>query len=127
MNTPLAYLELPARPTEPTSPSNQVEGRPKVGTAVTVSVIVVVFVKLPDVPVIVTRTVPVDAVLLAVSVNVLVVVAGFELNAAVTPLGRPDGDKVTPPLKPFCGVTAIVLVPLVPCVMLRLFGDADRV
>ncbi len=31
------------------------------------------------------------------------------------------------PLKPFCGVTVTVLVPLVPCVMLRLVGDAERV
>ena len=85
------------------------------------------FVKLPDEPVIVTGTVPRAAVVLAVNVNVLVVVAGFGLNAAVTPLGRPDADKLTPPLKPFCGVTVIVLLPLAPCAMLRLVGDADRV
>jgi hypothetical protein len=64
--------------------------------------------------VIVTAAVPIVAVLLAVSVNVLVAVAGFGLNDAVTPLGRPDADKVTPPLKPFCGVTVIVLVPPAP-------------
>jgi hypothetical protein len=75
---------------------------------------VVLFVKLPEVPVMVTVTVPVVAVLLAVSVKVLVVVAGFVLNAAVTPLGKPEADKVTLPLKPFCGVTVIVLVPLAP-------------
>ncbi len=84
-------------------------------------------VKLPDVPVIVTVTVPVVAVLLAVSVKVLEVVAGFGLKDAVTPLGRPDGDKLTLPLKPFCGVIVIVLVPLAPCVMLRLLGDVERV
>ncbi len=50
---------------------------------------VVELVKLPDVPWIVTETVPVAAVLLAVKVSVLVVVAGFGLNCAVTPLGRP--------------------------------------
>ena len=65
-------------------------------------VIVVVFVKLPDRPVIVTGTVPMVAVLLAVNVNVLVVVAGFGLNEAVTPLGRPEADKLTLPLNPFC-------------------------
>ena len=89
--------------------------------------IVVVCVKLPDVPVIVTVTVPVVAALLAVSVNVLVAVAGFGLKDAVTPLGRPDADKLTLPLKPFCGVTVIVLVPLAPCAMVKLFGDAERV
>jgi hypothetical protein len=99
----------------------------KFGGAFTVSVIVVLFVKLPEVPVMVTVAVPVVAVLLAFSVNVLVVVAGFVLNAAVTPLGSPEADKVTLPLKPFCGVRVTLLVPLVPCVMVRLLGDAESV
>jgi hypothetical protein len=91
-------------------------------------VIVAVFVKLPDVPVTVTGTVPVVAVLVAVSVNVLVVVvAGFGLNDAVTPLGRPEADKLTPPLKPFCGKTVIVLVLLAPCVSVKLLDDAESV
>jgi hypothetical protein len=90
-----------------------------------VRAIVVKFDKLPDVPVMVTVAVPVVAVLLAVNVNVLVVVAGFVLNDAVTPLGRPDADKVTLPLKPFCGVTVIVLVPAVPCVIVKLLGDEE--
>jgi hypothetical protein len=106
------------------SPSDQIEGR--VDTKVTVRVIVADFVKLPDVPVMVTVAVPVVAVPLAVNVNVLVAVAGFGLNDAVTPLGRPDADKVTAPLKPFCAVTVIVLVPLAPCAMLRVVGDAER-
>jgi hypothetical protein len=75
---------------------------------------VVVCVKLPDVPVIVTGTVPVVAVPPAASVNVLVAVAGLGLNDAVTPLGRPDADKLTLPLNPFCGVIVTVLVPLAP-------------
>jgi hypothetical protein len=97
------------------------------GGGVTVRVIVVVFVKVSDVPVMVTVTVPVVAALLAVSVNVLVVVVGLGLNDAVTPLGRPEADKLTLPLKPFCGVTLIVLVPLPPCVIVKLVGDAERV
>jgi hypothetical protein len=91
-----------------------------------VRAIVVEFDKLPDVPVMVTVTVPVVAVLFAVSVNVLVVVAGFALNDAVTPLGSPDADKLTPAVKPFCGVTVIVLVPAVPCAIVKLLGDAER-
>jgi len=87
----------------------------------------VVLVKPPDIPVMVTEAVPVAAVLLAVSVNVLVLVVVLGLNDAVTPLGRPDADKLTLPLKPFCGVTVMVLTPLAPCVMLRLLGDAERV
>ena len=71
------------------------------GGAVTVRVIAVVCVNAPDVPVMVTVTVPMVAALLAVSVIVLVVVAGLGLNDAVTPLGSPDADKLTPLLKPF--------------------------
>ena len=83
--------------------------------------------RLPELPMIVTETVPIAAVPLAVNVNVLVVLAGFGLNDAVTPLGRPDADKLTLPLNPFCGVTVIVLVPLVPRTMLKLLGDAESV
>ena len=83
--------------------------------------------KLPDVPVIVTVAVPVVAVLLAVSVSVLAVVKLLGLNVAVTPPGRPEADKLTLPLKPFCGVTVIVLAPLAPCVTVKLPGDAERV
>jgi hypothetical protein len=88
---------------------------------------VVVFVKLPDEPVTVTVTVPVAAVLLAVSVKVLVLAVLLAvsvkvlvlavllgLNDAVTPVGRLDADKLTLLLKPFCGVTVMVLVPVVP-------------
>ena len=71
-------------------------------------------VTLPDVPVIVTVRVPVVAELLTVSVSVLDDVAGFGLNDAVTPLGRPAADKLTLPLKPFCGVTVTVVAPSVP-------------
>lgn len=83
-------------------------------------------VKLPDVPWIVTETVPVAAVALAVKVSVLVVVAGLGLKFAVTPLGRPEADRVTLPLKPSCGVMVMVLVPLLPWVMVTLLGLADR-
>jgi hypothetical protein len=79
------------------------------------------------VPVTVTENVPVIAVLLAVRVRVLEPTAGFRLNPAVTPVGRPEADKLTLPVKPFCGVTLIVLAPLAPCAMLRLLGDAERV
>src|SRR6266403_4540032 len=111
-------------PTEPISPAVQTEG--SVGTDWTVREIVVVFVKLPDEPVTVTVTVPVVAMLPADSVNVLVLAVLLGLNDAVTPLGRPDADKLTLPLKPFCGVTVMVLVPVVPRVIVKLFGDAER-
>ena len=82
--------------------------------------------KLPNVPVTVSVTVPVAAVLLAVSVNVLVLDVLLGLNDAVTPLGKPDADKLTLPLKPFCGLTVMVLAPLAPCMIAKLLGDAER-
>jgi hypothetical protein len=63
----------------------------------------------PELPVIVTVDVPVAAVLLAVSVRALVVVAEAGLKDAVTPLGKPDADKLTFPLNPLRGATVIVL------------------
>jgi len=84
-----------------------------------------VFVRLPEVPVTVTLTAPVAAVLLAVRVNVLVLVMLVGLNDAVTPLGKPDAVKLTLPLKPFCGLTAMVLEPLAPCVIVTLLGEVE--
>jgi hypothetical protein len=40
------------------------------------------------------------AVVLAVSVNVLVLVVLVGLKDAVTPLGKPEADKLTLPVKP---------------------------
>jgi len=88
---------------------------------------VVLFVKLPDEPVTVTVTVPVVAVLLAVKVSVLLLAVLVGLNVAVTPLGRPEADKLTLLLKPFTGVTVIVLAPLVPWTTVMLPGEAERV
>jgi hypothetical protein len=87
---------------------------------------VVVRVRLPDVPVMVTVAVPVTAVAPAVKVSVLLLVAGSGLNAAVTPLGKPAAERVTLPLKPFAGVMLIVLVPLLPCVIVTALGEAER-
>jgi hypothetical protein len=126
VNTPFAKLALPTRPTAPMSKSNQPDGILGFGAGVTDSVIVVELVNMPEVPVMVTLAVPTVAVLVAVNVNVLVLVALAGLKEAVTPLGRPDADKLTLPLKPFCGVTVIVLVPMVPCTTLTLAGDAER-
>jgi hypothetical protein len=92
-----------------------------------VRTIVVVLIKPLNVPVTVTVAVPVVAVLLAVNVSVLVVAVLLGLSDAVTPLGRPDADKLTLPLKPFCGVTVMVLAPVAPCTIVKLFGDAESV
>jgi hypothetical protein len=99
----------------------------KLGGGVTLRLMVVEFVSVPDVPVMVSALVPVVAVPLAVNVSVLDEVAGFGLNDAVTPLGSPDADMLTALLKPFSGVTVIVLVTFAPCATLTLLGAAARV
>ena len=68
---------------------------------------VVVAVKFPDVPVTVSVLVPIDAELLAVTVSVLLYAgedAGFGLNDAVTPAGRPDTERFTVPVNPYSGI-----------------------
>ena len=101
--------------------------RLKFGRGVTVRATVVICDKLPDVPAIVMVTVPRAAVLVAVRVKVVVLLVLMGLKEAVTPLGRPEADRLTLPLKPFWGVMVIMLVPLVPWTTLRLLGEAERV
>jgi hypothetical protein len=86
---------------------------------------IVVLERLPDAPVMVIVAAPVVAVPLAVSVKVLVLAVLLGLKDAVTPLGVPDADKLTLPVKPFWGVTVIVLAPLAPCAIVKVFGDAE--
>lgn len=93
--------------------------------AVTVRVTVVVWLKAPEVPVIVTVEVPVAAVLLAVSVNTLVEVVGLVPKVAVTPAGRPEADRLTLPVNPPDGLTVTVLLPLPPWVTETLVGEAE--
>jgi len=93
--------------------------------ALPVRLSIVVFVNVPDLPLIVTVTVPVAAVALAFKVSVLVVVAGLGVKDAVTPLGKPDAERVMLPLKPLSGVMVIVLVPLAPGVMVTVLGLAE--
>jgi hypothetical protein len=90
------------------------------------SVMLVLLVKLPDVPVTVTVAVPTAAVPLAVSVSALVLAVLLGFKDAVTPLGSPDTDKLTFPVKPFSGVTVIVVEPVAPCVIVTLLGEAER-
>ena len=82
--------------------------------------------RLPETPLIVTVTVPVAAVLLAVRVSMLVDVAGFVPKVAVTPVGRPEAERMTLPVKPLTGMTVIVVLPEPPCVIATVVGDADK-
>ena len=76
--------------------------RVKVG-ALMLSKTVAFWVILPEVPVMVSVLVPTAAELLAVRVSVLALVAGFGENAAVTPEGRPETERLTLPLNPYSG------------------------
>lgn len=86
-----------------------------------------VLVKPREEPVTVTTTVPVAAVALAVRVSELVVVVLLGVNEAVTPLGRPEADRLMVPLKPPWRATVIVLVPLEPCGTVNPVGAAEMV
>jgi len=103
-------VDVPLAPCEIARMLGEAE-REKLGVAaaLTVRLRVVVCVRLPEVPVTVTVDVPVVAVLLAVSV-----MTPEELKDAVTPEGRPEAENATVPLKPFTGVTLMVLVPVAP-------------
>ena len=94
--------------------------------AFTVKLIVVLLVRLPDVPVMVMLPVPTVAVLLAASVRALELIAVLGLKEAVTPLGRPEADRDTLLLNPFAAVMVIVLLPLEPRVTVTLLGETDK-
>jgi hypothetical protein len=95
--------------------------------ALTVRLTEVLALMLPEVPVIVTGTIPGVALLLAASVSVLLPVAGLGEKVAVTPLGRFAAEKLTLLLNPYWGeiVTLVVLEP--PWFMFRVFGYAVSV
>ena len=75
------------------------------------TVTVALLLRLPAVPVTVNVNVPSAAVLVADKVKRLVVVAGFVLKVALTPLGKPDVAKFTLLLNPFRGLIVIVVEP----------------
>ena len=94
-------------------------------TGFTVRVKVVVAFSVPEVPVTVIVEVPAVAVLLAVSVSTLELVEDVGLKAAVTPLGKPETVNATLPVNPPVSATAMVSVPLAPC--LTVSEDAEGV
>jgi hypothetical protein len=79
---------------------------------VTVRVMGVLAVVLPEAPVMVTVLVPAVAALLAISVSTLEVADEAGLNEAVTPLGSPVAVNDAAPLNPPDGLTVIVLAVL---------------
>ena len=86
----------------------------------------VVAVRVPDVPVIVTFVVPPAAVLLAVGVSTLLPLVGFVPHEAVTPLGSPDVTaRLTLPVNPYRESTVMVLVPVALNPIAKLAGEAE--
>lgn len=81
---------------------------------VTATLSVIVWVNVPEVPITLTSVVPVGAVALAVSVNVVAEVLDLGLNAAVTPFGNPVTENVTPPLNPLDAAMLMSVVALPP-------------
>jgi hypothetical protein len=79
------------------------------------------------VPVMVTVEVPTVAVLLAVSVNTLVEVAGFVPNAAVTPAGSPAAERLKLPVNGLTSVIVMVSVPEPPWVIARVDAEGASV
>lgn len=82
--------------------------------ALTARTMVVVSVKVPETPVMVMVEDPTAAEELAVSVRTLDPVVGLVANPAVTPLGKPEAERVTLPVNPPTSVTVIVSVALAP-------------
>jgi hypothetical protein len=75
---------------------------------------VTVDVSFPDVPVIVTTLVPAGADPVAASVRTVFPVAGLGEKLAVTPLGRPETDRLIAPRKPYDSDIGIGLLTVVP-------------
>ena len=120
VNPPTSATVMVSVPVLPCATDREVgEGvsvKPGVVEALTVRVMVVVAVRVPEVPLMVTVAAPTVAVLLAVSVSTLELVDDVGLNEAVTPLGRPDAVNVTLPVNGLTSVTVMVSVPLLPWV-----------
>jgi hypothetical protein len=87
----------------------------------------VVGARVPEFPMTVSPADPIGATLLTVRVSTLVVEVLAGLNAAVTPVGKPDADMATLPLKPFCPTTVMVVLAVPPWPTLALAGTADNV
>ena len=122
----MVTVVIPLAPCAITTGSGRTD-KVKVGIGVTFRAMVVVALKLPEVPVTVIVNVPSVAELLALRVSTLVEVASFRLKEAVTPAGNPDAERVTLPAKPFTGAMVIVLLPRLPWATLNVLGAADNV
>lgn len=97
---------------------------PEVGGS-TVRLIAALWLRLPDLPVMVTVEVARVAEVVADRMRLQVVGVAPALNEPVTPAGKPEIPSETVPVKPFCGVNVRVLLPVAPWGMLIAVGEAD--
>jgi len=93
--------------------------------APSVRLIVAVFRRLPDVPLMVMMERPSAAEADAVSVSVLAPSELAALKDAMTPLGSPDAARATVPANPFCGLMTTVPVIAPPGLRIRLAGVTE--
>ena len=93
----------------------------------TVKAIMVLAVRLPEIPLIVTVDVPGVAALLALSVSTLLPVVGLVANTAVTPPGSPEAASVTLRVNPYWPLTVMVGFPDAPWATVREVGEALKV
>jgi len=126
LNPPDGVMVIVVEPIEPCATLTELGDADKlksgaVVVAVTVMLTVVVWLNVPEAPVIVTVVGPPTAAVPA-AVNVTTLLA----HDAVTPAGRPVTEYVGVPEYPFIPVTVTVLVPVLPCMIDRVLGDADR-
>lgn len=102
---------------------------PKPGSFVIVSATVVFAVSDPEVPVMVTVTglevTAADVLTVRVSTSVSDAVPAAKLD--VTPEGNPEAVNETVPVNPFAGAMVTVLVPVAPCAIDTLVGEAESV
>jgi hypothetical protein len=99
--------------------------RVKLG-AVMVSPMVVALVNAPEAPFTIAVYVPGVTVLLALKTRDVLAVVLDGLKTAVKPVGKPDTEKLTLPLKPLEPTTLMVLLPLPARAIVRLLGDDER-
>jgi hypothetical protein len=88
---------------------------------------VAVWLRVPDLPVMVTVDGPGVAEADTASVTRRLACVGPAPNEPTTPVGRPDRLTVTVPANPFCGIRVRVLLREAPTGMLRAAGEADSV
>lgn len=94
--------------------------------AYTVTFRVVLAVREPEVPVMVSATAAAGAELLAVRVRTLVPLVGFVPHDAITPVGSAEVTaRLTLPVNPYWGITVTVEVAAAPWSMVRMPGASE--